>query len=97
MAGQAAAEAGLDAAERQVDLVVHHHHVVEVDAQPRAGLTDLPDSFMYVCGRSTPTAAGSGRRGRRCRGPPSASCARQAPALGGQRGHLEPMLWRVRA
>ena len=47
VAREAAAQSHLDAPERQVDLVVHHHHVVEVDAERAArGPGRLPDSFM---------------------------------------------------
>ena len=47
VAGEPAAQAGLDAPEGQVDLVVDHHDAVEVTpSAPRAGPTELPESFM---------------------------------------------------
>ena len=57
MAGQAAADARADVAERQVDLVVHDEHALERRAcsAPRAGPTERPASFMYVCGSRTAT------------------------------------------
>ena len=72
MAGQPAAEPRPDLAERQVDLVVHDEHAVEVELEARRapGRRCVPDSFMYVSGCSTAT-----------RGPPGAGAAlAQQPA-----------------
>ena len=66
VAGQPAAEARADVAERQVDLVVQHEDVVELDLQraARRARRLCPTSFMNVCGCSSAT-----------RGPPDAGAA----------------------
>ena len=47
MARQPAAEPRADVPERQVDLVMHDEHAVEVELKaPRAGPTERPESFM---------------------------------------------------
>ena len=52
MAGEPAAGADAYLAERKIDLVVDHEHVVELVTlnAPRAGPTESPASFMYVIG-----------------------------------------------
>src|ERR687893_3128139 len=48
VAGQAAAEAGADVAEREVDLVVDHDHAIEVELERAARRTDGAPGLVHV-------------------------------------------------
>ena len=100
VAGQPAAQPRLDAAERQVDLVVHRHHPVEVHVQ-RAARRARPSGRRRSCRSGAAARPPAGRRARcdrRCRGRRSASWPCGRPHRSAARAATsKPTLWRVRA
>jgi hypothetical protein len=64
VAGEPTAQAGLDAPEGKVDLVVHGHDVIQIDAQRPAGRADGRARLVHVSlgqqhGHSRPAGAGT--------------------------------------
>ena len=82
MARQPAAQAGLDLAERQVDLVVHRDDAVQVDAQGPARGAHRAAGLVHVGLRAAarPRAGRRARCGRRRTGPRTASSAWPGPS-----------------
>ena len=91
MTGQAAAEARLHPAERQVDLVVHGHHPVERDPELTARGPGGPAGVVHVgLGQQHAHArAADARAAVRVEAAVLRLGLRQPPALGGLGGHLE--------
>ncbi len=91
VAGQAAAEPRLHAAEGQVDLVVHDDDVVEVHPERAAGGSGRAAGVVHVGLRQQHADARAARAGAAVGVEAGVALLglRQAPALGRQRGDLE--------